>query len=73
MTEAAKAQALHDAWTHGDDEAILMAENDICAWLDIPLDETEQGLSPVATARIEQFVVNHGPKPCVVRYGTMST
>lgn len=44
-----------------EEEAMILAESEICARLDIPLDETEQGLTKVAVAIIELFMREHLP------------
>lgn len=55
------AKALADAEKDGDEEAMLQAENEICERLEIPLDQTEQGLTPHAVRMIEEFVAHNLP------------
>ncbi len=44
-----------DVWV----EALLLAENEVCARASISLDETEQGLTPNAVAAINAWVEVH--------------
>lgn len=59
MTDAQLAQAHHDAIATNDEEALIDTEGNICDRLNIPLDETEQGLTPNAVALIDAFVASH--------------
>lgn len=40
-------------------ERVILAQNAICERLDLPLDETEQGLTPKASEAIDAFVAEH--------------
>jgi hypothetical protein len=50
------AKEMRDAEIAGDGECIILAQNAICDRLDISLDETEQGLTPLAQRMIDEFV-----------------
>lgn len=58
-TDTRLVSALMQAEIDGETDDIIAAENAICARLDIPLDETEQGLTPEAHRRIRSFVRQH--------------
>lgn len=59
---AADYQAALDAWiATGAVEAadhLAEIENDVIAHLDIPLDQTEQGMTPVAAATINAWLLS---------------
>lgn len=67
MTRNERARQYGDAvaeWMRtGDADAadnLAEIENDLCGYLDIPLDETEQGLTPVAQSIIDEFLTSEG-------------
>ena len=55
-TDRELAQALYDAEESGDTDEIIGAENAIIVRLNIPLNETEQGLTQAATDKIDAFL-----------------
>lgn len=65
LTDHDLAQAyrllLHIQYEDGKDSDFLFAEaeNEILARADVPLDETEQGLSPAAVRAVDAWVASH--------------
>lgn len=59
MTDRELAQNLRDAERRLDYYDIAEYENEICVRLDLPLDETEQGLTIKAAEAIQQFLVKN--------------
>lgn len=59
------AVAWNKAWDEyadgGSEEPLVLADNAIAYRLDIPLDETEQGLTTDAVIRIQRFVLANTP------------
>jgi hypothetical protein len=55
LTDTQVAENLRTAEVSGDTDAMIEWENEICARLDIPLNETEQGLTAHAAALIAKF------------------
>jgi hypothetical protein len=55
MTDRELAEALRAADVSGDPDAIIEAENEVCARLNLPLDWTEQGLNQRAADAITAF------------------
>lgn len=59
-TDAALAQALYDADKAQDMDEMIAVENEIAARLNLPLDETEQGLTHWANDQIKGFCKANG-------------
>jgi len=55
LTDLQVAQAWAEAETAGDEEAVVIAMNEAIVRAGIPLDETEQGITPAASERLEQW------------------
>jgi hypothetical protein len=53
------ADALRRAEEDGNYEDIIIAESAICDALDLPLDETEQGLTPKAAEAVDAFLAKY--------------
>ncbi len=60
MTDQELAHRLRDADRDGDVDNIVYYENEICARLNLPLDQTEQGLSREATDAVTKFCRDNG-------------
>ena len=58
-TDKQLAVALVTAKTHGNDEDVILALDTILVRLQIPLDESEQGLTPRASKAVDEFVEEH--------------
>jgi len=60
LTDAELAEAMRTAEADGDDDALTYATNEIAGRLDLPLSQTEQGLTVEAEAAIQHYVLVHG-------------
>ncbi len=61
MTLAERYAAAVAEWkATGETEALILAENALCEHLDIPLNETEQGLTPYAQSLIDAYLYSGG-------------
>jgi len=58
--ERAMAERLRTAETSGDTDSMVEAENEILAYLNFDLNETEQGLSRKAVDAIAEFCRDQG-------------
>jgi len=72
MTNQELAENLRDAERDGDTENIVYYENEILARLDVPLKDTEQGLTRAAADAIEAFCNDHALASDVTIYGAGS-
>ena len=55
LTNQELAERLYQAERQLDFDTILECENAICGRLQLPLDQTERGLTPWAAAQIDNF------------------
>lgn len=60
MSDKKLAQSLRDATMNGDIDEIVYFENEIIGRLNLPLDQTEQGLTPWAADQVAKFCRDNG-------------
>lgn len=59
LSDEVLSRRLVYAEQRGDDDTALEAVNEIAGRLNLPLDHTEQGLTPWASEQIDKYVSEH--------------